>query len=313
AGEVAEGQRALFEQALIQSLTGTSDVQLKLSAQALANFILTGQQTGSSTTLVPDETVDMVLIVGGANDVNMENVVNSLTGTSKDNIAALITRHMHDAMGDLLTIVHTAFPKAAIVVSGYFQVVSDQTSIKQFALALAGVGAVTEIAATALVGTLIASSVTPAIVAAAALGGISLEVLKSISADKCADFAIKSKAALSAICSERATAGMPVFFVDPGFMPENAIFAANQTTLLWGVDSTYKCIDEVVGPRIAAVNDFQTVLTNAHDPSDPSLSNVSIAVDYHASMFHPNIKGAAAYANAINNTLDHSVSLPRNV
>jgi hypothetical protein len=313
AGEVAEGQRAMFEQALLQSLRGTTDMELKQNAKDLARFILTGQQAATPVTLVPDNTVDLVMIVGGANDVNMETVVNSLTGASKTEIASQITRHMHDGMGDLLTIVGAAFPKAAIVVCGYYQIVSDQTSVAQFALALAGAGAMTEAAAVALVGVLTAATVTPAIIGAAVVGGISLEVLKNSSADKCADFAVKSTAALSAICSERSAAGKPVFFADPGFMPQNAMFTDASKTLLWGVDDTFKCIDERVSQRIAAVNDFQTVLTNAHDPADQPLAGTSIAVDYHASMFHPNIKGAATYAGAINGLIDRSISLPRNV
>jgi hypothetical protein len=60
-------------------------------------------------------------------------------------------------------------------------------------------------------------------------------------------------------------------------------------------------------------------LKNARDssesPFDPlsprdELSSIS---DFHVSMSHPNIKGAARYASVINGIIDSSISLPRNV
>ncbi|HEX8163965.1 MAG TPA: hypothetical protein VF538_18995 [Pyrinomonadaceae bacterium] len=74
---------------------------------------------------VPRESVDLVVMDGGINDVTVARIINFFTPDSE--IVSLAREFCGEAMRDLLDTVLRTFPNAVVVVPGYFPVLSEKT------------------------------------------------------------------------------------------------------------------------------------------------------------------------------------------
>ncbi len=72
------------------------------------------------------ETMDLVLINGGINDVNFRNVLKS---TDDRQLKRRIEQHCRDNMLHLLRLVTSKFPNAKVVVSGYYPIISEDSKL----------------------------------------------------------------------------------------------------------------------------------------------------------------------------------------
>ena len=169
-------------------------------------------------------------------------------------------------MAKLLGAITAAFPRARVVLTGYFPIVSDDsdlTSVDAILVAL---------------GLLSADTVLPAVTAAA---------LKARVVENCRTFADRSRDALRAAVDEiNASLGEPrAVFVDPGFADVNAVHAADPW--LFGINLDLSPQDaDVAGGRHTSCHEAST---------DP----VYLAVCERASIGHPNRRGAEVFAEAI--------------
>lgn len=74
---------------------------------------------------VPLASVGLVVVDGGINDVTVARIINFFT--PDDKIVSLARKFCGDAMRGLLDTVLRTFPAAAVVVPGYFPILSEQT------------------------------------------------------------------------------------------------------------------------------------------------------------------------------------------
>jgi hypothetical protein len=74
---------------------------------------------------VPRESVGLVVVDGGINDVTVARIINFFT--PDDRIVSLARKFCGEAMRDLLDTILQTFPNALVVVPGYFPILSEQT------------------------------------------------------------------------------------------------------------------------------------------------------------------------------------------
>lgn len=74
---------------------------------------------------VPRESVGLVVVDGGINDVRVARIINFLT--PDDRIVSLARKFCGEAMRDMLDTILRTFPNAVVVVPGYFPILSEQT------------------------------------------------------------------------------------------------------------------------------------------------------------------------------------------
>jgi hypothetical protein len=171
------------------------------------------------------ETVDLVLVNGGINDVDLRNILNPLVPTPI--LSALIRTYCHDSMLQLLKAVAARFssPTCRILVTGYYPILSDQSKSPSI-LGFLGIQGIAP---------------PPFLDSNIALGAI---------ASRCQQFFEESTTALTQAAEDAGDAR--IAYVDPGFTGANSVFAPQ--TLLWGVndDPAFSPQDEVVAARHAS-------------------------------------------------------------
>jgi lysophospholipase L1-like esterase len=225
--------------------------------------------------------VNLVLLDGGINDIGITFLLDPLksTGDIDQYTQALCIGRMQA----LLPQVIQTFPNAAIVVTGYFQIVTSESDTLALSALLAALG----IQIGGPVGGL-----------AGLVGGV---IGKDQLVANSGEFAVDVYYGLTTVVQQTNAQYGPtvakVALASPGFGDPNGYHASS--TYLWDVG--YFAIDE--GNGVAGVNppttyDTHSVAWNrarecamASTPPDPT------CVD--ASMGHPNLDGEAAYAAAI--------------
>lgn len=224
--------------------------------------------------------IDLVIVNGGANDVGLAaglfNPLALLDPFQSDGPLVMATINAcGTTMSELLSIVLSTFPRAAVVVTGYYQIVSGESDLDLLIPALGALG-------------LLAGLVTPLVPGAVPIGlgpygswALKTWVRQRLDT-RCALFASSANLALQTAVSTAATAfGPRVALAVPAFGPSNAIFASDP--FVWGVGlSTGGLVplDPVAAPRAATCGTGSVTTTVA-------------------SIGHPNPKGAQAYASAI--------------
>ncbi len=223
------------------------------------------------------DNVDLILVNGGSNDVNIRNICNPIA-TSDTELTALIDKHCYADMKELLLQMTApknpdgsggGFPKARIIVPGYYAVISEHTvgvPLDVILLALGLPGVVAEVGMRVGVGVLSARW--------------------RLFANRANE---QLRRAVNEVNAERG--GDPrIFMADPGFKPENALMTSE--SLVFGLEFAN---GGLIGPEetdSAAGNRAM-----ACEIAGPGRTDVPICK--LASMGHPNAKGAAAYARAI--------------
>jgi hypothetical protein len=230
-----------------------------------------------ATPTSPDD-VDLVLVDGCTNDIGIRTILNPLV--TETAIAANATA-LCSGMADFLTAVHGTFKNAKIIVTGYFPIVSPVSDLTALGTLLADVGIVIAPAAAASLGI----PLDP--VSGAIAGFIVSEYLRKSLVSHSAIYAASTTSALAtavSIANAKAGGGWSTF-VAPPFQDVNAYAAP--ATWLWLVPTGLFPKDEVFDER-SKMCSAVTFL----DASQPALC-------VEASMGHPNVLGAQAYADAI--------------
>jgi beta-glucosidase/6-phospho-beta-glucosidase/beta-galactosidase/lysophospholipase L1-like esterase len=222
------------------------------------------------------ETVDLVLVNGGINDVNVRRILPSV---SDDELLGLIDQHCHRHMRILLERITAKFKNAKVVVGGYFSIVSEDTDLGALAALLIGLGF--RIGQVNL-----------------AFGAAVLnEVVRRGIARNCQLFAEQSEVKLQAAVDEVNTtlindAGEPkirVFLAAPEFDRSNAALATHPW--LFGINLDLSAQDSMVaGSRRTACEEAPAGRTD-------------VEICKRASIGHPNAPGAEEYAREISHLL----------
>jgi hypothetical protein len=210
------------------------------------------------------DTVDLVLVNGGINDVGVARILNPF-----DRVPSLdsrIERACYDDMLLLLRKIANRFskPTCRILVTGYYPIVSrhsDPLGVHRF-LSVFGIKAPTFLAnSDAILGPVI---------------------------DRCEKFLLESTSHFQRAVA--VTRDPRISFVSSAFTDENAIFVPG-TTCLFGLD-----IDELLSPEDPVANERKVQCDIAHgDPLDLPARELC----YRASAGHPNQAGAIKYKTQI--------------
>ena len=222
--------------------------------------------------------VDLVLVDGCTNDIGITTILNPSIADSE---IANTTMKFCSSVTKLLVDIHTTYPNAAIVVTGYFPIVTPSSDIHAVGALAVSVGAIVGPAAAALAGV-------PLDPVSVIVGlGITYEVLRQTLIGHSNTYIGTSNAALSmaAATVNAQLRGGWVTFVSPPFSDVNAY--SSPVSWLWPIPSAVTGRDEVYAQR-------QQDCAAAMLPSDGDNAKCVIA-----SIGHPNILGAKAYADAI--------------
>jgi hypothetical protein len=224
------------------------------------------------------ELVDLVLMDGCINDVNVFTILNP--ATTEPELIALTDTFCDEAMTALLRKVRAQLPQAYVVVTGYFQFVSEQSddiTLETWELLRGFVGGEDIGAATSEI---------------AAQAALFLQR---------AHDAIRN--AIGVVNGE-AAAAPPVVFADPGYGPDNAVFAPR--SWLWGLSRDGEVLEqyevgrllEELGLALDVFPEDPLQRYRAEACLDGDMTESLIPCIY-ASVGHPNPDGARAYADAI--------------
>lgn len=235
--------------------------------------------TGASSSEIPDsyptilaqcnsfaqspDAVDLVLVNGGINDVDIRTILNPLT--SFDALGDRTKLHCHNDMKNLLTAVAVKFTKARIVVTSYYPILSTDSDPLQVPKLL-----------------LLHGLALPNFVDAVPI------VSKIISL--CLQFWHDSQMWLGrAVTETNASLGGDRFrFAVANFTEQNSVFASD--AWLWGVNLDLSPQDEVAATRIPACDIFY---------QGKPLEVLACEQCHRASAGHPNVDGASSFADAI--------------
>jgi hypothetical protein len=215
-----------------------------------------------------DHTVDLVLIGAGINDVHLSYILNPLDGTLETRIDDMFSLRMKP----LLELCAGRFPNAKIIVCGYYPFFTQGSQRELIGLGLAALGFTIAGLPGAIGGLLIDAFMIDAIMARSML------------------FCERSHRHMRAVIDELILMS-PVLmdrlaFADPGFQPENAMFAPEP--LLYGINADLTAQDPLAAGRAAACAEFGDRLETLEKLGCP-----------RASAGHPNPAGAARYADAV--------------
>jgi GDSL-like Lipase/Acylhydrolase family len=237
--------------------------------------------------------VDLVLINGCINDVDVRNLLNA--ANSMDDIKRMTIAKCGLPMQKLLGRVTTSFPNAHVIVTGYFPIISEKTPnslfLKAVALMFYQAGP---------------QSPKPSL---GQLRARLVEVSQTwyqTSNATLADDAEKLNAELSARGSRQR-----VVFVEIPFPPEYSFNAPE--TRLWGFNASFlrkllailtlgrvslKTNDDRLNQRVAGCNEFYKRTANETAAARDRRERLRMLCRY-ASLGHPNRKGATIYADGI--------------
>jgi len=249
----------------------TDDIPEPLSQQPIgevpASFPTILQQCDSSNER--PETVDLILISAGINDVNIRRLFNPLLADQE--ILDLIERHCYNNMRTLLDRVVTKFSKARVVVTGYYPMFSEESDLTLLGAVVSFLGVNVAGLPGGIAGT------------ALSLAGRAKLIERSMLFLKHSSIALQN-----AVDEVNASLGEEprVLFAQPEFDKSHAILASDPW--IFGINPDLSLQDSIAAERGVAC---------ASVPS--SRDDISTSVCPMASIGHPNAKGAAAYAEAI--------------
>lgn len=231
--------------------------------QQLAEFDTLENEIGAA------EDVDVVLVEGGINDVNIVKILSPWTRISR--LKEMIEMHCHRHVKLLLQRVALKFPNATIVVLAYYPILNEKSENQYMSELLYALGG------------------TPGGLAADIPVGFIANMAKRKILLNCDVFFQESRRALRAAVDEvNAEIGdghsSRVLLAVPNFLPESTIYAADPWLFSINPDLTPQ--DELAAERSVACEEVGNLRT-------------VVPVCKRASNGHPNEKGAKAYAEAV--------------
>ena len=208
----------------------------------------------------PDQ-VDLVLLNGGINDIDIRTILNPFTDTG--DLSDDVEHHCYLDMKSLLAKVLDRFTRAKIVLTGYYPIFSGKSNpLRIFPfLDIHGIGFPSHFYAGPIFDKIVS---------------LSIQFWKESD----------EQLARAATESNGGAAGR-VTFVPLPFTEDNSVFAGNPW--LFGLTSELEAQDEVAGPRERFCDVYY----------DDPLDFVSREQCYRASAGHPNVAGAKQIADAI--------------
>jgi len=226
------------------------------------------------------DSVGLVLLDSCINDVTVKNILNFTDVSTNAEWVAKITREIGVAhMASLLPQVLAAFPKAYVVITGYYEIVSDGTDVL-----------------------LLAKYLAPLEIVLAGTPGVDIAVdlaSKKLLVERSKAFADTAKAGLAKIVSDadRGMATPRVALAWPKFDEDNSYGGGE--TYLWKVAQYGGDEDhgwDFSHPQLAPATPQGVAYQRSHECRQSGM-NSPLCRD--ASMGHPNILGAQAYTSAI--------------
>ena len=224
------------------------------------------------------ELIELVLMNGCINDVSPARILNPIMD---ENVLAHLTDFVcGEMMVELLNKVRSVTPRATVIVAGYYPVVSVQSDLFGLQEWLDRRN-IFEIGATRYL-----------------LDGLLMRGMTELLAQRSLLFNETARSALTWAVEtvNRWTPGSHwASFVDPGFGPDNAVFAPD--SWLWSMSEPVGHSDERFPTLDVALEDPLS------DRRTLACFNANVVVDplacFFASVGHPNPRGARAYADAI--------------
>jgi hypothetical protein len=231
-------------------------------------------------------TVDLVLLNGCINDLNVRNILNPAS-YNKTTLQLNISTYCHDHMKELLRNAGQRFPSANIVVTGYYPMLSTETDLTGVAAALIGFGVVASPAFLSALGLPAAVLSTPGALPALAAALIAAGVVKDDILDRAKTFHDESKKALRDAVTQTGIelgSSQRYIFADAGYGRANAMFTAEDHSWLYALTL----------PGLSA--------EDAGTPPEQARRREctgDLFICHRASIGHPNEIGAQNYANAV--------------
>lgn len=244
---------------------GDTHTEPELHGEIPTKYPTITQQVAKLKQLPDAPFVDLVLVDGGINDVQLKYIFDYLKPAAELPIRVDLYCHQH--MRQLLLELAGAFPSARIINTGYFAPVAGGSYNQSWEFVLLN--------AVDILG-FDGPFVVP----------VPLDRIR----DRCAVFASTANQALTlAVQEANATlGGTPrIFFADPHFGPNNGVFCSDPW--LWGLNPDLSPED--------ALKDFRAGICEVQ--FDPQSERAACRHCKKSSMGHPNVKGAQKYAEAI--------------
>lgn len=234
------------------------------------------QQLGMVTT--DSATVDLVLVTAGLNDVNFRNVISPVKKPA--DFAGGVRQHCHRDLRTLLIATANKFPNATIVATNYYQIVSDNSQSSGLTAFIVAAGV---IVGGPVGGTLGAGAISQMVTNARAFHEMSTTAIRSAVDD-----------------TNDQLSNPRVLFADPGFKPENSVYAS---------DPWLYAVNPDLSPQDPFTAGGRALVCAMNKKRSDEFTCV------RASLGHPNERGAQAYADAIlaalaRGTTDAETSLP---
>jgi hypothetical protein len=255
----------------IQRLGGTA-FQQRLNGEVPTDFpLITDQVLEFENAPDASDDMDLVLLDGGINDIGVLNILSPATSAAE--LGAAIATSCHDNMLALLNELTGKFKNAKIIVTGYYQIISDRSDLAVLDVFMVALG------------------LDLALINGAIIAGIATPFIRDKISGNCALFASEANRQLQVAVNEANAAlgagvAPRVFFADPKFGAANAALAPDSFVYGIHVDLSPDDPASVAGPRATACDAAGSAQTNVLECK-------------RASMGHPNPRGAQAYANAI--------------
>lgn len=237
------------------------------------------------------ELIDLVILNGCINDLGFPNILNPETDDAE--LVYYTRLFCDDFMRELLRSVRARMPNAWVVVAGYYPIVSEQSDIFNLSQYV-----VTQASFAGRRG----FALTDEQIAAAT-------AFRDQAAAQSELFYQESTAALRRAAdavSAEAAAAPPILVVDPGFTPEESVFAPR--SLLWGTTRFARPLEQladVLHPRIHVFPEDDTLELRFERCLEPEAIDGPFFCLY-VSVGHPNREGARRYAERIDAALRES-------
>jgi lysophospholipase L1-like esterase len=249
------------------------------------------QQVETLSTMPNADEVDLIIITGGANDLPITDVMllsdSSNLETEKDNLRTNTRQYCFDDMVFMLQKVVSQFPKAKVIVTGYFHIFSEESNpdfVKKLLLA-----AIEDVTSLPIWSNSVADTQRKI---------VALSNVWVTESNK--NLAEAVKAINNSIMSEPR-----VFFVNPDTLPVNAAHAPN--SLLWEPDMLGGPTD----PMWKGGRQQQRDLNEARLKSEGSTLLNGHFMTKANSSYHPNPAGAQRYFQKMKPVLDLAAQATR--
>lgn len=228
--------------------------------------------------------VQLVIADGCINDVNVANIVNP--SETPESVAEMARAYCGEGMIELLHKIRSVIPDAAIVITGYYQIVSPQSDV---------------LGLNAWLQTQGKEPAEPD-----DDGLVSAMTANSISFLETAHTELRN--AIASVSAETPSAP-PIAFADPGFGADNAVFAPD--AWLWGMTAKSDLLETLGINLELAPMDAMMAKRLARCLSDDDLPIGQLIICLYASVGHPTPAGAEAFAASITAQLREIGVLPQ--